>query len=506
MPQSTLPPYVMPAAFTAVIESKENSTRSPYGNKVRRIKTYPKKSSKKPFQNQFKCLANKLKEWGDKYNINTEEMNIQSGLMQDQFFMPGYSDKQPPIFFETIKKNLESILLTLQDDTISLNKRINAYNSLCRHLGVCAPGLYTHIENIYFYLSSNISLSYWLTDFRTNLIRIYADRYNQAHHISASNSIHTLNAFTTYAKNQNWNPAFSTAKIDDSYISNLTENDLIDFHHYFLSEFNPTAIHDCIQMNLNIEMKKIFDSLGLTNDEWKSVAMGNYGEFINQAKNLLQNLGIKNDIYDFIELNEDDSAFRLHHDAIINILCEQILSPAVYYNYDKKTYSELVPYHWLDPEILAYEEWENLSDLPSVWNSVPDKDFPLILCRVLNLLSHPCIDRLLALIPYEKLEAMAKSESYATSIDTIEDSKKQTFIFKKVSEQLYRGEYKEEKKEEKIAYHHQFFQPVKNTIQLAHDATINQKPYDFGRMFKKLYDRISTELQELRPCKRARLS
>ncbi len=463
------PPYVTSAAFEPALEIKEDKG-SPYGAGIACIEKYPKNGSneeRKPFEDQFNQLLDQYKIWGRKHGIYTFEIEQFILLLQQNFFPPShYANKQEPIYFETIKKNLEKIMLLLQNDQISLEKRITAYHDLCNDFGNCAPGLHLHIEHARFFLSSNISLNYWLADFRTNIIKDYAIKYNTKHNITEIYSVHTVKLLTDDADVQNWNPAFSAGHVNDKYAPRITEKDRADFRDYFVREFNPTAIRQCIQLNLHGEMNKIFDTLGFNiKDEWKNSSHLNYVEFTKRATSFLKNLGIKsqNDIFDFIESNDDFTQFRLCEDAIVNILCERVLSPALYFDSDKKTYLELVPSSWVD--VRQVPQTFNFS----VWDSIPDKDLPSVLYRVLNVLPNSYIETLLENISLEKITKSKYYATcmaniyYATRIANIENPEKRKLVVDKISQLFLQGEYKNEK-EEKTLNQHQFFQPGTNKM------------------------------------------
>ncbi len=425
MSQSGQPPYLKPEAFEAAPEIKEEKG-SPYGVEVECIEKYPKTGTdaeKKPFQDQFNQLLDKYQDWGIKHDMYILNIDEQLRFLQNQLFS-SYSDTQEPKYFENIKKNLEKIILLLNNDQISEDKRKIAYHDLCSHLGACAPGLYLHIENAYFSLSSNISLHYWLAKFRTDIIKDYAVKYNAQHDISTAYSIHTIKVFAEDAKDQGWNPAFSTDHVEDKYAPHITEKDRDDFHNYFVKTFNPTAIRHKIQTKLNAKMNKIFKTLEFTEDEWKYTNHPHYKAFTDQATNLLKNLGIKskNDIFDFMESNDDFTQFRLCEDKIVDILCERVLSPALYFDPVNKIYHKLLPFQWIDHRYPL-----EMIDF-SVWNTIPDERFSSILRRISKEIDIRHARHLLENIPYEKLTKINNNEDFVKTLSSIRDKDKQTYI------------------------------------------------------------------------------
>ncbi len=456
-----LPAYLKPEAFAVALEIKEEQG-SPYDGKAECIAKYPKDGTaeaKKPFQDQFYQLIEKFRDWGKKHALYTYRIENHLFRLEEQFFT-SYSDVQEPNFFETIKKNLEKIILALQNDQIPLASRKTIYTNLCNNLGKCVTGIGIHIQDAIFNvdsLLSNISLNHWLAEWRTNTIKYYSEKCNTKHNIPDTYSAHVLKIFADEASNQGWNHLLPTFYIKDPHAGDdiikkrVTEKDLVDFRQYFANEFNPKAIRECIQFNLKLAIDHILDGLGFNKrDVWHDSTLS-YAVFTKRATNLINNLGIfpENGIIDFLDSNDDFTQFRLKENtvvSIVNILCERVLSPAIYFDPINEKYYKLVPYQWIDPRYPL-----ELIDF-TVWDNIPDEDFPSVLCRMLNEIDGKHVKQLLKNISCEKLQKIHKNEAFVKTLSSVINNKeKEAYIVAKISKILSVPEEK-----------HQSFQPGEN--------------------------------------------
>ncbi len=450
-----LPAYLKPEAFAVALEIKEEQG-SPYDGKAECIANYPKggtPAEKKPFQDQFYQLIEKFAVWGEDNGLYTDLIDDNFILFKDNIFHPQWAENsQNAAYFEKIKSSLEKIYLLLNNEQVSPTKKISVYNDLCDMFSVCSPGLDIHIENAYFSLSSNTSLNYWLAEKRNNIIRCHADEYNEQHHISEICSVHTLKPLAHDAAEQNWNPSVATSHIKDTHVPKVTKEEFIAFRKYFVGEFNPNAIRECIKTNLHFELNNIFEALKLNNEKnpspWKDAKHTNYTEFVKRATNLINSLGIysKNGMYDFLENSEDYTEFRPDIEAIVDLLCQQVLSPELYFDPVNKQYYKLIPYQWIDRRYPL-----EMIDF-TVWDNIPDKDFPSVLCRMLKEIDGKHVKQLLKNISNEKLQTIHKNEAFSKTLSSVINNKeKEAYIVGKVSKILSVPEEK-----------HQSFQPGEN--------------------------------------------
>ncbi|HSW48194.1 MAG TPA: hypothetical protein VLG67_03880, partial [Candidatus Saccharimonadales bacterium] len=410
----------------------------------------------KPFQNQFNQLLNQFREWGRIHGVNTDELETKIDTLQSNFFEASYSGSQDSsAYFKNVKKNLEKIWLMLQNDAISLTKRKEHYTQICGIFHVCAGGISIHLQNIVFSLYTPLSVTSWLVGLRTDLIQAYANIHNAEKGVSEGNSAHTEGFFARYAEDQGWSSALAMKEVNDGFFQHtkINERDLEKFHAYFEKEYahNPTAIRACIQKNLYKAVDDIFKGFGFKIDEWNNVNK-DYGVFLEGLRHILKQLDILNEL-DFLELNDEDTAFKLRMNHIIDMLCERVLMTSVlYYDAANKKYRELVPAFWLNLQ------YPLISLDISVWKSIPTQDFPSVLCRVINELSKEYIDTLLDAISYERIESMKNSKLYKEHLSFIQDSEKRASLDKKIADKVSQGEHKEEK-EEKRVNPNAFYQP-----------------------------------------------
>src|SRR6185437_10101725 len=167
------------------------------------------KDDRELYKTIFRGVLDGFIQWGRDNKCASAETENGLALLRNQFFMEDYAGKQPPFYFEAVLQNLQKVLLALCNEQNSREKRIDIYRDLCIQIAVCGPGMYTKLEEYYFLLCKETSLTYWLAEYRTNIIKEYAARYNKDHKISGGMSVHSVNFFSTAAMEENWNPIFT---------------------------------------------------------------------------------------------------------------------------------------------------------------------------------------------------------------------------------------------------------------------------------------------------------
>lgn len=297
-----------------------------YGKKTR-ITTYSKgshagllklivKRRQRRFQNQFFTLLNALQQWGNNNECKSVQDQEKFATIKSQFFTPEYSGNQANLYFEDIKNSLEKIWFLLNNTNISIDKRKQYFKSLVKQFDVCAPGLHTHIEDIYYGLNQDISIERWLGELRRNIIRCFSDLHITRQHISNGNSIHVFSSFLRYAKNQGWNPLCKIENNQDAFASHARIDDSIEeFHQYFIVEYNRAAILNCLVTNLISELHNIRSDLKLkllNSQGWFAYDK----KYIDRCHIVLKGLGLKIESDALFEINDSFTEIQVSNNKI----------------------------------------------------------------------------------------------------------------------------------------------------------------------------------------------
>lgn len=336
-----------PLAFEPVVEQKEDMVMdykllygkssvlvSEYAQLDAKIKTVTQaaidkvKQQNQPFENQFNLLLDAYVTWWNKNKIDkndvSEDKVITDGVetLKKNMFDAKYTPGQSKIFFETIKLNLEKIWFKLQDQRIALIKRQGVVKGLCVNFYVCAPGLYTYIDEALFNICSTDSLAQWLAVLRTNIIHEYSEDHikksRQANNggllaVPEGNTIHVRNGFLNYAFITGLAPLSSAHLISDHYIGyTQVEQYIEDFDRVFMSKYTLESIGDNIYSKVfELYRKKIKDQNMVEENGWLLYSQ----EFCETFTKYLQTLEIFTvaDVPIF-ELDKNFTKFRLNSD------------------------------------------------------------------------------------------------------------------------------------------------------------------------------------------------
>jgi len=370
-------------ALSSEKETKSHAIDSVYDKEIKIVTSYStKKSIQKRFRKQFLQLIDLYAKWGNENNCNTDSTNEGIAKLKKDIFLKEYSGMQSNLYFESIKENLEKILLALNNPEITLKKRKKEYKNLCKNFAVCSPGLFTHIEDVCHKLTKKISIEKWLAAARTNLIKVYSDRHNSKHKIKAGNTIHTFNSFATYADNQNWRPLNSTKNYKDphTYLSKIDNDELIYFHAYFVKEYNFKLIRQCIETNINEIFSDLFEECSYEINTWNSTSE-DYQRFLRKTEDILDLLDIKCETSEYCELSDDYLKFKLKTDNIVNKICEKLFPQTIYFDNVKKSYVNLIPDSW--------KEGFNTNNFNfKVWDTIPSNEFTNILFNTISFITN----------------------------------------------------------------------------------------------------------------------
>lgn len=348
------------------------------------------------FEQQYENLMNAFKVWG-KTNKCGENLDHQIDIHKSLIFDESYSGNQPSAFFDNIKLNLENIWFILtEDENVAIIKKQKEFKNLFSSIHVCAPGLYTHIEDTLHRLQSELSVEYWLTEFRTNIIRLYSETHIRKKNILDGNSIHVYNAFLIYALNEGWGPLSKANQIIDPFAiahSQITEEDLFIFANYFAEQYSPEAILHCITTNFIFEFNQIKKTLSITDEGsgWVPATP----ELLKEATSLANLIGIEKN--NFFDLSDDYEKMRFNAHLFISLFLKycltenKIFNPALwqifsfangytFYNFSGTNLA------WFENPHDEIVEWDKLQDefdpkllLSKLFTQLPEQYWQLVI-------------------------------------------------------------------------------------------------------------------------------
>lgn len=390
------------------------------------ISTYKKNKSNTEFQNQFNTLLQKFNQWGSEHKCLNEKEQDGLQAIERNFFSTDYSGMQTNQYFENIKNNLEQIYKYLHDNSINLQKRTQQFCTLCTNFAMCSPGLSGHVSSVLINLQSSVSLAQWLAEMRTSIIHVAADLYNKKHNITDNISIHTYLELQKEASAHNWNPLINTKELKDPFATlvNLANNEegeknREEFRLYFMKEYTPETIRECIQTNLDMELIALCKTFGYQYLEYNPMDDNSiFQQFTTRLKSLMEQLGVKIPLGDYIVHDEDYTSFKIQAKPLLDELCKTVILPALYYMPSQKIYQELIPISWTTQES---KDEKNFSF--NIWKDVAKDDltktfiqlFPRISCiHHKNILLQALFDMQL-LTPIYKEISMLKNNGVAST-------------------------------------------------------------------------------------------
>ena len=249
-------------AFSIAVEIKQSDTALPallksiYLDKKPDYDYLPIQGSDQPFRQQLQLLMGAIHSWAQENKLDeTAQLNITN--FNDYLFAAA-GEKQAPIYFIDIKKNLEKIMSLLKHPDIAPLRKKSQLAELASNLTMCGPGLYRHIESTCQALESPVSLSHWLAEHRTNLIYLYAEKHITEQKIDPGNSIHVHNVFLLHAVKKSWAPLTKITNINEHFTSlaKVTPAILQDFEIHFLTQFNIRSIVDFLCTSFIAELNR----------------------------------------------------------------------------------------------------------------------------------------------------------------------------------------------------------------------------------------------------------
>lgn len=131
----------------------------------------------------------------------------------------GLLPNQEPIVFSQLKSSLEMICVyCINHPGAARTKQL--INDLCTDLGNCGPGLFMHLQQAVRELFQPAAgLHYWLANFRTLIVRQYANQYVADNRISSAYEVHPYVAFLDYAEIQGWHLLTENINLKDPFVN-----------------------------------------------------------------------------------------------------------------------------------------------------------------------------------------------------------------------------------------------------------------------------------------------
>jgi hypothetical protein len=276
------------------------------------------------FKAPFYALLDKLEQWPASNSI---DISIKASIdwIRHNFFLSAFSGSQSTEYFKTIQLRLEQIYCFLNNNQISLFLRKKKYLLLEVAFANCAPGVFTHIEDIFYSIQNEVSLEKILAQCRRELIQEITDEYMVLHSLNTGYGIHVFNAFLSYAKNNDWNPESL------SYLSNevidlnllVTDESLINFQECFLKRYTPEHIVEYTLLFILEKLAVFCNREDIRSENGWMIFSNQYTEFLSQ---FLSELGFEKVNADrYLELNDEMTMQRLSieqlRNELIHFLC-----------------------------------------------------------------------------------------------------------------------------------------------------------------------------------------
>lgn len=253
-----------------------------------------------PYKTQMQQLLQAVAQWAEKAKLGADIIKPINQFTRH--FYEAALDKQPDVYYEAIKKDLEKIFYALCNPNIKLSRKKSELTALARNLGVCGPGLFEHIEDALKALELPISLPHWLADLRDKIIYQFVEEYAARTQIFEGNVGHAHAAFQIHAANNGWAPMTEVKEIKEHYLYlvKIKQADYQLFEKTFLEQYNLKNIIEYIATSFiaefNCQRKEV---VGVTEEEVKS-------DWILYNPKLIQ---IANNILNSLDLNFDDEPF-----------------------------------------------------------------------------------------------------------------------------------------------------------------------------------------------------
>lgn len=344
-----------------------------------------KQANNKRFQEQAFHVVDKITEWGKKNGVFINQDREESLLFfKTQVFTPDYAGKQSNAYFETIKKNLESIWFELNNTSISIDLRKMACGDIIDSLGVCNGGLYTQSETVFFSLKLDNSPARILADTRTAIIKEFAAKLIHKRHVEIGYMMHIDNALFKYAKEEGWNPLISIDILNDEYINDLYRDgylyadDIIEFNKYFIQQYSARKVFEVLAERYKNDLEQLSQKLGIKKGkgDW-IICDSDFNLYVERVAAYFKSAGINVSLYDIFIFNDDNTAAKFDNITFNTFIIEQckrckLFSPDIFYcNADIYSYSDL-----MSPQS---QTWKSLSE-------ARDTNLPSVLAMAINKL------------------------------------------------------------------------------------------------------------------------
>jgi hypothetical protein len=222
-----------------------------------RISTYSNNAEKEAFITQWSALIDQFSRilrveiYRDLYADTEEEFvhypsladRLKNGIAESILNSgDGLLPNQPDSVFAQLKMFLESVCVyCLKNPKTVLVK--NTLKDLHQKLDVCGPGLFTHIQQVFYeFYHPKEGLFYWLADFREMILMQFVQKFCTERSIELSFVAHVYTLFAGYAKKQGWHLLQEASLLRDSLATTVipqgqTEKIYTEFRNAFHQEY-----------------------------------------------------------------------------------------------------------------------------------------------------------------------------------------------------------------------------------------------------------------------------
>lgn len=242
------------------------------------------------YQKQLTQLVNAIKGWYEKNKAyaTDEQAALDIPARLDLFLKnitaAGYVDSQGSVYFDRLKRNLESIFVYLQQDKRDILTKLRKIAALSNEVIACGPGVGTHVGSMAREIDDSFSIINSLAELRNNIIQMKASAHVQETKVCVGNEIHVLTSMRRLAEQEglgveenNVDPHHSNTLLDEKanndFFSNPNNRNRKSFNAYFKAQYTPDAIIDRLMLDLNSSLNQVIDDI--LQDERKDAKASN---------------------------------------------------------------------------------------------------------------------------------------------------------------------------------------------------------------------------------------
>lgn len=234
----------------------------------------------------------------------------------------GLLPNQEPIVFSQLKSSLEMICVyCINHPGVARTKQL--LNDLHTDLGNCGPGLFMHLQQAVWELfQPAVGLHYWLANFRTLIVRQYANQYVVDNRISSAYEVHPYVAFLDYAEIQGWHLLTENINLKDHFVHCVIpkeeETEIYEaFDHAFKERYASEALSYLTQCVKTFLLEKFYE--GAVSGKLSSQHITAFNRFFEEMNAVFHSFGLSiesfltpvNTTDEFVVYSLNDTALSL---------------------------------------------------------------------------------------------------------------------------------------------------------------------------------------------------